>query len=84
MAEPLTWVSTSRAEDLLFVGLVDALDSLGAVAAQHAAIVGGVMVEVLVRERALKMHRATRDIDIGIHVATLRSLSLGSVLEARD
>jgi hypothetical protein len=84
VAEPLIWVATSSAEDLLFTGLVDALASLDTIEPRDAAIIGGVMVDILARERSLRMSRVTKDVDVGVHVAVLRSLHLAADLEARD
>jgi hypothetical protein len=86
MAEPLTWQSSSAAEDLLFRALCDALAALEASGADpHAVvIIGGVMVELLVRDRTMQMSRATKDVDLGIHVLELSRVPLVSELESRD
>jgi hypothetical protein len=84
MAEPLTWHAASAAEDLLFEGLFDALACIGDSKPRDAAIIGGVMVELLIRERALPMSRATKDVDLGIHVLELRRVPLVAELEKRQ
>lgn len=80
MAEPLKWQAASAAEDLLFGGLIDALASLEASGAGDATILGGVMVELLVRERTLKMPRGTKDVDVGLHVVSLQNAPLAKEL----
>lgn len=84
MAEPLIWKSASAAEDLLFVGLADALASVEAAGAREAAIIGGVMVEILVRERSLSIPRTTKDVDLGIHVVELQRAPVIAELEDRN